>query len=222
MSVNRGPAVVLSLVVHVALATTASTRACEPYWSDQFRSTYFHDSVLAFAVFGLSLMTIPVLGLQLFPKAEKSLFLVNIRLPGEANLSATSLISERVEEVLAAEPGIRDFTVNIGKGSPMIYYNVERDRERTNFAQVLVNLEGGNADEFAAELAPKLRRMAGATVVPKVLEQGPVGGAAIQVRVTGPDLNVLSGLAQGIQGRIADVPGIADLRDTLGDTAAVR
>jgi multidrug efflux pump subunit AcrB len=174
--------------------------------------------VLAFAVFGLSLMTIPVLGLQLFPKAEKSLFLINIRLPGEANLGATSLISERVEEVLAAEPGIRDFTVNIGKGSPMIYYNVERERERTNFAQVLVNLEGGNADTFADELAPKLQRIAGATVVPKVLEQGPVGGAAIQVRITGPDLNVLSRLAQAIQGRIADVPGIADLRDTLGDT----
>jgi multidrug efflux pump subunit AcrB len=155
--------------------------------------------VLAFSVFGLSLLTIPVLGLQLFPKAEKALFLVNIRLPGEANISATSLISERVEEVLAAEPGIRDFTVNIGKGSPMIYYNVERERERTNFAQVL-------------------QRIAGATVVPKVLEQGPVGGAAIQVRVTGPDLNVLSELAQGIQGRIADVPGITDLRDTLGDT----
>jgi multidrug efflux pump subunit AcrB len=159
-----------------------------------------------------------VLGLQLFPKAEKSFFLVNIRLPGEANIAATSLISERVEEVLAAEPGIRDFTTNIGKGSPMIYYNVEREREHTNYAQVLVNLEGGNADDFAGGLAPKLSRIAGATVVPKVLEQGPVGGAAIQVRVTGPDLEVLSGLARDIQVRIADVPGIADLRDTLGDT----
>jgi multidrug efflux pump subunit AcrB len=174
--------------------------------------------LLAVAAFGLSLMTIPVLGLQLFPKAEKSFFLVNIRLPGEANIAATSLISERVEELLAAETGIRDYTVNIGKGSPMIYYNVERERERTNFAQVVVNLDGGDADDFARELAPKLDRIAGATVVPKVLEQGPVGGAAIQVRVTGPDLHVLSDLARGIQGRIADVDGIADVRDTLGDT----
>lgn len=200
--------------------TAESSRALDTYteivkWALRNRSlTLF----LAFASFGLSLMIIPVLGLQLFPKAEKSLFLVNIRLPGEANISATSLISERVEELLASEPGIRDFTVNIGKGSPMIYYNVERERERTNFAQVLVNLEGGNADEFAGQLAPKLRRIAGATVVPKVLEQGPVGGAAIQVRVTGPDLQVLSGLAGGIQERIADVPGIADLRNTLGNT----
>jgi multidrug efflux pump subunit AcrB len=174
--------------------------------------------LLAIAAFGLSLMTIPVLGLQLFPKAEKSFFLINIRLPGEANISATSLISERVEELLSAESGIRDYTVNIGKGSPMIYYNVERERERTNFAQVLVNLEGGNAEEFARQLAPELDRIAGAAVVPKVLEQGPVGGAAIQVRVTGPDLHVLSELARDIRGRIADVDGIADLRDTLGDT----
>ncbi len=174
--------------------------------------------VLAFAAFGLSLMTIPVLGLQLFPKAEKSFFLVNIRLPGQANIAATRLISERVEELLAAEAQIRDYTVNIGKGSPMIYYNVERERERTNFAQILVNLEGGNADSFASELAPKLRTIAGATVVPRVLEQGPVGGAAIQVRVTGSDLEVLASLARDIQARIGDIPGLSDLRDTLGDT----
>ncbi len=174
--------------------------------------------VIAFTSFGLSLMVIPVLGLQLFPKAEKSFFLLNIRLPGEANLAATSLITERVEELLAAEPLVRDFTANIGKGSPMVYYNVEREREHTNFAQILVNLEGGNADDFAATLAPRLRRIAGATVVPKVLEQGPVGGAAIQVRITGPDLEALSGLARDVQARIADIPGIADLRDTLGDT----
>ncbi len=174
--------------------------------------------VIAFTSFGLSLMVIPVLGLQLFPKAEKSFFLLNIRLPGEANLAATSLIIERVEELLAAEPLVRDFTANIGNGSPMVYYNVEREREHTNFAQILVNLEGGNADDFAATLAPRLRRIAGATVVPKVLEQGPVGGAAIQVRITGPDLEALSGLARDVQARIADIPGIADLRDTLGDT----
>jgi multidrug efflux pump subunit AcrB len=196
-----------------------SSRALDTYteivkWALRNR---FLILLLAVAAFGLSLMTIPVLGLQLFPKAEKPFFLVNIRLPGEANIAATSLISERVEELLAAEPGIRDFTVNIGKGSPMIYYNVERERERTNFAQALVNLESGDADDFAAELAPKLRRIAGAAVVPKVLEQGPVGGAAIQVRITGPDLDVLSALARDVQGRVADVDGIADLRDTLGD-----
>ncbi len=174
--------------------------------------------LLATGAFALSLATIPILGLQLFPKAEKSFFLIDIRLPGEANIQTTGLIASRVEELLAAKDGVRDYTVNIGKGSPMVYYNVERERERTNYAQVLVNLEDGNVDGFVAELEPELRRIAGATVVPKILVQGPIGGAPIQVRVAGPDLYVLAELAHEIRERSADIAGITDLRDNLGET----
>ncbi len=178
----------------------------------------FLTLLVATGAFALSLATIPVLGLQLFPKAEKSFFSIDIRLPGEANIQATSLIATRVEELLAAKDRIRDYTVNIGKGSPMFYYNVERERERTNYAQVLVNVEGGTADGIVAELEPELRRIAGATVVPKILVQGPMGGAPIQVRVAGPDLHVLAGLAREIRQRTADITGLTDLRDNLGDT----
>jgi multidrug efflux pump subunit AcrB len=178
----------------------------------------FITLLAAASAFALSLATIPILGLQLFPKAEKSFFSIDIRLPGEANIQATSLIATRVEEVLATKDGIRDYTVNIGKGGPMFYYNVERERERTDYAQVLVNLEGGTADGIVAELEPELRRIAGATVVPKILVQGPIGGAPIQVRVAGPDLHVLAGLAREIRQRAADITGITDLRDNLGDT----
>jgi multidrug efflux pump len=199
---------------------SATSRALDLYtetakWALRHR---FLTLLLATGAFALSLATIPILGLQLFPKAEKSFFSIDIRLPGEANIETTSLIATRVEALLAANDGVRDYTVNIGKGGPMFYYNVERTRERTNYAQVLVNVKGVSADGIVAELEPELRRIAGATVVPKVLVQGPIGGAPIQVRVAGPDLHVLAGLAREIRQRTADITGITDLHDNLGDT----
>jgi multidrug efflux pump subunit AcrB len=173
---------------------------------------------LAVALFSLSLATLPILGFQLFPKAEKSFFLINIRLPQEANLATTDRVASQVEGILAAEDKVRDFTVNIGQGSPLVYYNVEREREKSSFAQVLVNLkEGKNADQFVPSLQPKLRRIAGASVESKVLEQGPLGGAQIQIRIKGDRLETLAAIAADIRTRISGVSGLVDLRDTLGE-----
>ncbi len=173
---------------------------------------------LAIFLFALSLCTIPFLGFQLFPKAEKSFFLINIRLPWEANLDATDLVATQVEDLLANEPAVRDFTTNIGKGSPQVYYNEEREQQRASFGQILVNLhEGSVADSVVPGLHASLKRIAGASVEPRILEQGPIVGAPIQVSVLGDDVEQLAASAREIRHRIEDMPGIVDLRDSLGE-----
>lgn len=197
-----------------------SSRLLELYtdmvkWALRHRPTTL---VLAFLVFGLSLATLPILGFQLFPKAEKNFFFVNIRLPGEANLATTDAIATRVEELLAEQPEVRDFTTNVGMGNPLVYYNVARERRKTNFAQIMVNLHEGNADHFVSSIAPELAKITGASVEAKILEQGFMGAAPIQLRVLGPDLETLSGLADAIRTRIAEVQGLTDIRHSLADT----
>jgi len=174
--------------------------------------------LFAGAAFGTSLAVLPILGFELFPKAEKSFFLINLRLPLEANLDTTSLIATQVEQILDDEKLVRDFTVNIGASSPLVYYNVERERNKTSYAQLLVNLvEGENAERFVPSLQPKLRQIAGASVEAKVLEQGPVGAAPIEIRVTGDDLETLSAISLEIRHRIEKVSGLTDLRDNMGE-----
>jgi multidrug efflux pump subunit AcrB len=176
--------------------------------------------LVAFTVFVGSLVLIPALGFQLFPKAEKSFFLINIRLPWSANIATTDLLTSRVEEILAGETEIANFTVNIGKGSPIVYYNVEREWQRASFAQVLVNLEENvSAERYVEGLHSKLRQVVGASIEPKILEQGPVGAAPIQLRVTGPELDTLAAIAAEIRQKIGGIKGVADLRDTLGERA---
>ncbi len=135
------------------------------------------------------------------------------------NFETTRLVTEQVEEVLSQERTIRDFTANIGKGSPRIYYNEIRENEDAGFAQIVVNLRedfSESVEDYVGELQEKLRQISGATVEAKVLEQGPGTGSAIQIRVSGNDLDRLADLALEIRRRIEDVPGVTDLRDTLG------
>ncbi|MCP4901468.1 MAG: efflux RND transporter permease subunit, partial [bacterium] len=173
---------------------------------------------LAFVAFVASLAVVPVLGFQLFPKAEKDFFLINVRLPWEANLATTDQIAARVEDVLRDEDEVRDYTVNIGMGGPLIYYNILREQKRSSYAEVLVNLGGGvSADRYVPQLQEKLRQIAGASIEPRILEQGPLGDAAIQIRVMGPDLDTLAGIAVDIGDKVREVPGLVDLRSTLGE-----
>jgi multidrug efflux pump subunit AcrB len=205
---------------HTAEPDHESSKLLEGYtevvkWALRHRPTTL---VVAIVVFLLSLATIPVLGLQLFPKAEKSFFFINIRLPGGANLDATDAVTTQVEETLRNRAGVRNFTTNIGKGNPLVYYNVTREGRKTNFAQIYVNLDRGSAESFVTELEPELDKIAGASVEVKVIEQGPVGAAPIQIRVMGPELNTLAEIARTVRGRISEVPGLSDLRDSLGET----
>ncbi len=174
---------------------------------------------LALAAFVLALVSIPRLGLQFFPKAENGLLVINARLDEGSNLQATDLITSRIEEVLAAEPAVETFTANVGKGSPRFYYNEVRANEAASYAQVLVSLRpdfGGSLESYVEQLQPRLRRISGAAVEARTLEQGPLIGAAVEVRVRGDDLETLAVLAAEIRRRVAGVAGVTDVRDSIG------
>jgi len=198
------------------------TRLIDPYtevvkWALRNRALAL---AIALTCFALSLALVPLLGFQLFPKAEKDFFLINVRLPREVNLHTTDVVTAQVEKILAAEPAIRDFTANIGRGSPQVYYNEEPESERASYAQIVVNLRKDleqSVDEYVATLRPKLAQVAGATVEPRILEQGPVGGAAIQVRVLGEELDTLAAVAAQIKQRLTLISGVIDVRDSLGE-----
>jgi multidrug efflux pump subunit AcrB len=182
----------------------------------------FVTLILAVSALAVSVAAIPRLGVQYFPKAEKRFFLINVRLPRGVSFETTRLVTLQVEEILSREAPIRDFTANIGKGTPRIYYNEIRENEDAGFAQFVVNLRedfSEPAEDYIGGLQAKLKQISGATIEPKVLEQGPGTGAAIQIRVSGDNLDTLAGLALEIRRRIENVPGVTDLRDTLGQKA---
>ncbi|MCC6858515.1 MAG: efflux RND transporter permease subunit [Bryobacterales bacterium] len=158
---------------------------------------------------------------QFFPSAERSQFVVDIFAPEGTPILATGELARRIEQHLAAEPLVRDFSTFLGGSAPRFYYNVNPQQPASNYAQLLVNtqrVEG--TSELAHRLRGRLARVApDAQVLVRELQQGNVMEAPVEVRVLGDDLATLKTLGARIRTVLRDIPGAVyahtDFREDL-------
>lgn len=165
----------------------------------------------AVSIFAGAIVLLKVVGFGLFPASEKPQFLVNITTPAQSSLSYTDTIARNIEQELSKEPLIKYFATHTGKGNPRIYYNELQVTERTNFAQIFVQLDVDTKPDTKIALIERLRSKwtpyPGAKVVVKNFEQGPMQVAPIEVRLFGEDLDSLRALASRVEGILKNTPG---------------
>ncbi|WP_224995266.1 efflux RND transporter permease subunit [Cesiribacter sp. SM1] len=167
--------------------------------------------LIAAAVFGGSLMLFPVIGFSLFPTSEKPQFLVDVVTPLQTNLVYTNEVAKEVEKELAKIPEVKYYATNVGKGNPRIYYNVIQENERTDFAQIFVQLQEDvslpRKLEITEALRQKLNNYTGARIEVKNFEQGPPMTAPIEVRLLGNNLDTLRNQAARVEQMLKNTPG---------------
>lgn len=167
--------------------------------------------VIALAIFVSSLYLIPAVGFSLFPASEKPQFLVNINAPLQTNIYETDNISLLVEKELAKHKEIKYYTTNVGKGNPRIYYNVAQENERSDFAQIFVQLDPATNPKTKLILIEKLRAIfsgyANAKIEVKDFEQGPPVIAPIEVRIEGENLDSLRAIANRVEDLLKKTQG---------------
>jgi len=178
---------------------------------------------LALAAFLGSLFSIPRLGLQFFPKAEKDLFIIEATLPQGDNIASTLETAERIERLLLAREEVTSVMSHVGRNGPKIYYNLNMFRLiEPNKAQFFVHLDGHdrrvNASRLIQELRPLMDRFSGTRIELKELEQGPPVGAPIAVKIKGDDLDVLTRLAREYKKLLESIPGAVDVNDDASET----
>jgi multidrug efflux pump subunit AcrB len=150
--------------------------------------------VVAAVIFGGAIFLMKVIGFSLFPASEKPQFLVNINTPLQTGIDETNAVTEYVEKELGKHQEILYFSANVGKGNPRIYYNVIPEEEKSNFAQIFVQMDKVNASEkleFIESLRKKFASYPGAKIEVKNFEQGPLIEAPIEVRLSGENLDTL-------------------------------
>ena len=167
--------------------------------------------LIALVVFGSSLALFPVIGFSLFPASEKPQFLVNIITPIQSNIGETDIVTKKVEEALKEIPEIQFFSTNVGKGNPRIYYNVIPENERTDFAQIFVQLDPNSSAKeklrITEDLRNKFSNFVGAKIEVKNFEQGPPVTAPVEVRLSGENLDTLRAIAAKVEKLILETPG---------------
>lgn len=170
-------------------------------------------TVLASVVlFGLSLGVFGIIGFKLFPSSEKPQFLVNVNMPLQSNLEATdALTRDVVEKELLKVPEVAHVTANVGKGNPRIYYNEIPANEKSDYAQLFVQLlpdvDAGRKKEIIGGLRDRFSRVAGARIEVKDFEQGPPVEAPVAIRLYGDNLDTLRLLADSVEGMLRRIPG---------------
>ncbi|MGY0218223.1 efflux RND transporter permease subunit [Endozoicomonadaceae bacterium StTr2] len=174
--------------------------------------------VVSVLILGASVSLVPQIGVSLFPKAEKPMLLINIDMPENADLEATSAMAQQVTRLVARQPLVSSVTANIGKGNPRVYYNIFRNRQVPSYAQLLVKMKSGrlqDVEPMVEELRKQFRQLPGANIRIKELMQGPPYEAPIAIRVLGDDLQQLQQAAAIAFDVIASQPGVINADNPL-------
>jgi len=152
-------------------------------------------TVLAGVIFFGSLQLFSFIGFALFPASEKPQFIINAITPLQTNLEKTDSVARYVEDVVRQVPEVSYYATNVGKGNPRIYYNVVQENERTDFAQVFVQLGEHTSPAKKLSIINSLRdefkAYPGAKIEVKNFEQGPPIVAPVEVRLFGDNLDSL-------------------------------
>ncbi|HTJ25680.1 MAG TPA: efflux RND transporter permease subunit [Candidatus Limnocylindria bacterium] len=162
---------------------------------------------------------VPHLGLQFFPAADRPQFFISVDAPDGTDIRTTERLVARIETIVRAQPGVTTVGSFVGAGAPRFYYNVVSEQPKPSYAQILVDTSDiASANRLVPLLQTRLRgEIAGARIAVKKLEQGPPVGDPIQLRLQGDDPSALALASTALRAKLAAVPGVVDVRDSLGE-----
>jgi multidrug efflux pump subunit AcrB len=129
----------------------------------------------------------------------------------QTNIYKTDSVTRYVESELARFHEIKYFTSNVGKGNPWIYYSETPENEKSDYAQIFVQLDPETTSDEKLELIEKIRGIFNgypdARIEVKNLEQGAHIIAPVEVRLEGENLDTLRQIAQKVENLLIETKG---------------
>lgn len=200
---------------HLQKFLSASYKRIMPIALKWPKATIGISIILSIAAF----MLFPLAGFKLFPTSEKPMFLVNIKMPLQADIPESDRVTKLIEQELKKESEIVYFTSNVGKGNPQIYYNVHQQDIKPDFAQIFVQMDDEASPGSKTDLIRKLRKkfadFPDARIEIKDFEQGTPIEANIVVRIFGENQDTLRSLSFKVEELLRKHPGTFYINNEL-------
>jgi multidrug efflux pump len=167
-------------------------------------------SIGSFALFGR--------GTEFFPETEPRRAYVHIKAPEGTNLDASDRLVAQVERIVSGYDDIRYVISSIGSvgGDPF-----SQGGTGTHINRVALDFKDFHdrsrpSSKMIQEIRGKvLSTVKGAEIQVEKEEEGPPTGPPVSIEITGQDILVLGELAAKVRSRIADIPGLVDLKDNF-------
>ncbi len=174
---------------------------------------------LALVLPAIGFYVVTTLPEQFFPPNDRNQFQIQISLPAQASVTQTRALVDRARALVNAHDEVVDSHWFIGESAPRVYYNMIAIREGVaGYAGGVVTTQSAAKTEA---LLPGLQRelmaaLPEATVLALPFEQGPPFTAPIEVRVSGPELEVLDELGEELRRLMAATSGVTYSEAELG------
>ena len=169
----------------------------------------------------IALLAVPLtaaIGSSLFPPADLPQFLVRVEMPRGTALAATDRVVHAVATRLAREPSVAWTIENTGRGNPQLYYNNPASVEDPALGEVAAAFHAWDARRSPAVLAglrADFAKIPGARINVIEFVQGPQVLAPVALRIVGPDIAVLTRLADAGENALRTLPALRDVTNPL-------
>jgi multidrug efflux pump subunit AcrB len=160
---------------------------------------------VAIVAFSASVYMVRFVPQQFFPSSDRPELVVDLTLRQNASIFASETLATRLEEALAEDEDIDHWSTYIGRGAIRFYLPLNVQLANPFFAQVVIVAKGYDERLRVQERLEALLAEEFPDVVARVspLELGPPVGWPLQYRVSGPELDQVTQIAQ----RLAQVIG---------------
>jgi multidrug efflux pump subunit AcrB len=171
---------------------------------------------------------------QFFPKDLSYLSYVDVWLPEDAPLAATTAIARQAEAVIrevtaaygtahAGDHGtprqvLESLTTFVGGGGPRFWFSVSPEQQQLNYAQIIIQVRDKHDTQHLVGLLQEAlsARIAGARIDVRQLESGAPVGIPVLVRLSGDDIPTLRAIAEQAKDILRAVPLATRVRDDWG------
>ena len=195
--------------------------------TEWYRSTL--NVVFRRPVFGILLgLALPVMGFvgattlteQFFPPADRNQFQIQLTMPAQSSINYTREVAESARELLLAHDEVTDVEWFLGESAPPFYYNMLANRAGVSqYAQALVQVRSPEiVRPLIHEVQDQLNaEYPAAQFLVRQLEQGPPFEAPVEMRLYGPDLDVLRQLGDEVRAVLTETPDVVHTQASLAE-----
>ena len=186
--------------------------------------------VFAFPPLGILIgATLPTIGFmvvrqlpeQFFPASDRNQIQIEVELPAREPIEQTIAAVESIDSLVSQHDSVQRSHWFVGRSAPTFYYNVvARRRAAPFYAQAVVELApGSDISETVRSLQESLDDSTlECRVLVRQLEQGPPFDAPVEIRVQGPDLQLLQQLGNELRVLLSLTTNVIHTRSDMEET----
>ncbi|RQD69464.1 MAG: efflux RND transporter permease subunit [Tindallia sp. MSAO_Bac2] len=188
-------------------------------WGLVHRKTMIIGAVLVFLG---SVSSVFLVGAEFFPSADQGQIEVNVSLPRGSQIHETDEVFQRIEAKLMEIEELEVISSTIGASMGFGMGGTGEHEGNLTLALVDLNQRDRSSAEVAADIRHRVRDIAGAEITVSLMDDmamGGTGGAPVEVKIKGDDLDMLEEITDDLRRIIAGVEGTQDVETSFTEGA---